>query len=97
MAELLSKEPLFNGKAELDQLDKVNGMTVLQSYEVHFLYFFFLFILPDIQIYSKEISAFFDLVWNDMQIFRILGTPNETIWPGCTKLPGYKVNFVKHQ
>ncbi|XP_027343547.1 cyclin-dependent kinase G-2 isoform X2 [Abrus precatorius] len=52
MAELLSKEPLFNGKTEFDQLDK---------------------------------------------IFRILGTPNETIWPGFTKLPGVKVNFVKHQ
>ncbi|KAG8383277.1 hypothetical protein BUALT_Bualt05G0167800 [Buddleja alternifolia] len=52
MAELLSKEPLFNGKTEFDQLDK---------------------------------------------IFKILGTPNETIWPGFSKLPGVKVNFVKHQ
>ncbi|XVF43767.1 hypothetical protein PTKIN_Ptkin02bG0066700 [Pterospermum kingtungense] len=52
MAELLSKEPLFNGKTEFDQLDK---------------------------------------------IFRTLGTPNETIWPGFSKLPGIKVNFVKHQ
>ncbi|XP_017970959.1 PREDICTED: cyclin-dependent kinase G-2 isoform X1 [Theobroma cacao] len=52
MAELLSKEPLFNGKTEFDQLDK---------------------------------------------IFRILGTPNETIWPDFSKLPGVKVNFVKHQ
>ncbi|KAM7484099.1 hypothetical protein LguiA_000108 [Lonicera macranthoides] len=52
MGELLSKQPLFNGKTEFDQLDK---------------------------------------------IFRILGTPNETIWPGFSKLPGVKVNFVKHQ
>ncbi|GAB2280599.1 hypothetical protein Dimus_015228 [Dionaea muscipula] len=52
MAELLSKEPLFNGKTEFDQLDK---------------------------------------------IFRILGTPNETIWPGFSKLPGVRINFVKHQ
>uniref|UniRef100_A0A5B6ZRC0 cyclin-dependent kinase n=1 Tax=Davidia involucrata TaxID=16924 RepID=A0A5B6ZRC0_DAVIN len=52
MAELLSKEPLFNGKTEFDQLDK---------------------------------------------IFRTLGTPNEAIWPGFSKLPGVKVNFVKHQ
>lgn len=52
MAELLSKEPLFNGKNEFDQLDK---------------------------------------------IFRILGTPNETIWPGFSKLPGVKMNYVKHQ
>ncbi|KAG7029247.1 Cyclin-dependent kinase G-2 [Cucurbita argyrosperma subsp. argyrosperma] len=52
MAELLSKEPLFNGKTEVDQLDK---------------------------------------------IFRTLGTPNETIWPGFSKLPGVRVNFVKHQ
>ncbi|KAL1539270.1 cyclin-dependent kinase [Salvia divinorum] len=52
MAELLSKEPLFNGKTEVEQLDK---------------------------------------------IFRILGTPNETIWPGFSQLPGVKVNFVKHQ
>ncbi|KAK6930859.1 Protein kinase domain [Dillenia turbinata] len=52
MAEFLSKEPLFNGKTEFDQLDK---------------------------------------------IFRTLGTPSETIWPGFSKLPGVKVNFVKHQ
>ncbi|KAK4429707.1 Cyclin-dependent kinase G-2 [Sesamum alatum] len=52
MAELLSKEPLFNGKTEVDQLDK---------------------------------------------IFKILGTPNETIWPGLSKLHGAKVNFVKHK
>ncbi|CAH8382763.1 unnamed protein product [Eruca vesicaria subsp. sativa] len=52
MAELLSKAPLFNGKTEFDQLDK---------------------------------------------IFRILGTPNESIWPGFSKLPGVKVNFVKQQ
>ncbi|XP_059657737.1 cyclin-dependent kinase G-2-like isoform X2 [Cornus florida] len=52
MAELLSKEPLFNGKAEFEQLDK---------------------------------------------IFRTLGTPNETIWPGFSKLPGVKVKFCKHQ
>ncbi|KAI3730848.1 hypothetical protein L1987_62026 [Smallanthus sonchifolius] len=52
MAELLSKQPLFNGKTEFDQLDK---------------------------------------------IFKTLGTPNETIWPGYSKLPGVKVNFVKHQ
>ncbi|XP_027334041.1 cyclin-dependent kinase G-2-like [Abrus precatorius] len=52
MAELLSKEPLFNGKTEFDQLDK---------------------------------------------IFRILGTPNEAIWPGFSELPRAKVKFVKHQ
>ncbi|PWA96393.1 Protein kinase, catalytic domain-containing protein [Artemisia annua] len=52
MAELLSKQPLFNGKTEFDQLDK---------------------------------------------IFKILGTPNEKIWPGLSKLPGVKLNFVKHQ
>lgn len=50
MAELLSKEPLFKGKAEVDQLDK---------------------------------------------IFKTLGTPNEMIWPGFSKLPGSKVKFVK--
>ncbi|KAG5071684.1 hypothetical protein JHK86_006895 [Glycine max] len=45
MVELLSKEPLLNGKTEFEQLDK---------------------------------------------IFRILGTPNETIWPGFSKLPRVK-------
>ncbi|KAF6161391.1 hypothetical protein GIB67_009270 [Kingdonia uniflora] len=50
MAELLAKSPLFSGKTEVDQLDK---------------------------------------------IFRTLGTPSETIWPGFSKLPGVKVNFVK--
>ncbi|KAG5093311.1 hypothetical protein JHK84_048899 [Glycine max] len=52
MAELLSKEPLFNGRTEFEQLDK---------------------------------------------IFRILGTPNETIWPGFSELPRVKVNFVKNK
>ncbi|KAL8215941.1 hypothetical protein R6Q57_022778 [Mikania cordata] len=45
MAELLSKQPLFNGKTEFDQVYK---------------------------------------------IFKTLGTPNETIWPGYSKLPGVK-------
>uniref|UniRef100_A0A2P2JNE3 Uncharacterized protein MANES_06G116800 n=1 Tax=Rhizophora mucronata TaxID=61149 RepID=A0A2P2JNE3_RHIMU len=48
MAELLAKEPLFKGKNEVDQLDK---------------------------------------------IYRTLGTPNEMIWPGLSKLPGAKAKF----
>jgi cell division cycle 2-like protein len=52
MAELLSKEPLFKGKTEIEQLDK---------------------------------------------IFRTLGTPDEKIWPGLSKLPGSKANFVKQR
>jgi len=27
------------------------------------------------------------------RIFRILGTPNETHWPGVTSLPDYKMTF----
>ncbi|GAB2289409.1 hypothetical protein Dimus_023718 [Dionaea muscipula] len=50
MAELLASKPLFDGKTEFDQLDK---------------------------------------------IFRMLGTPNEKIWPGYSQLPGLKVNFVQ--
>ncbi|KAF3651350.1 hypothetical protein FXO38_16650, partial [Capsicum annuum] len=46
MVEKLSKEPLFNGKIEVNQIDK---------------------------------------------IFRILGTPNEMIWEGFSKLPGVKL------
>ncbi|CDP16332.1 unnamed protein product [Coffea canephora] len=49
---VLTKQPLFNGKTEVDQLDK---------------------------------------------IFKIFGTPNDTIWHGFSKLPGVWVNFVKHQ
>jgi len=29
------------------------------------------------------------------QIFRALGTPNEEMWRGCTKLPDFKENFPK--
>ncbi|KAK1326901.1 Cyclin-dependent kinase G-2 [Acorus calamus] len=50
MAELLAKEPLFSGKTEIDQLDK---------------------------------------------IYRILGTPNERIWPGFAKLPKARIQTVK--
>ncbi|KAI7740382.1 hypothetical protein M8C21_012729 [Ambrosia artemisiifolia] len=50
MAELLSGKPLFDGKKEVEQIDK---------------------------------------------IFRTLGTPNESTWPGYSKLPGVKPNFVK--
>lgn len=50
MAELIAKEPLFGGKTEVEQLDK---------------------------------------------IFRTLGTPDEKIWPGLSKLPGSKAKFVK--
>ncbi|TVU29382.1 hypothetical protein EJB05_20946 [Eragrostis curvula] len=50
MAELLTKKSLFDGKSEIDQLDK---------------------------------------------IFRMLGAPNDEIWPGYSKLPGAKAKFVK--
>lgn len=40
---------------------------------------------------------FYKLWFGSWQIFRILGTPDETIWPGFSKLPGVKVNFVKHK
>ncbi|KAK7265575.1 hypothetical protein RJT34_33196 [Clitoria ternatea] len=50
MAELIAKEPLFKGKSELEQLNK---------------------------------------------IFQTLGTPDEKIWPGLSKLPGSKAKFVK--
>ncbi|KAJ0976983.1 hypothetical protein J5N97_012457 [Dioscorea zingiberensis] len=52
MAELLTKEPLFNGKSEMDQLDK---------------------------------------------IFKMLGTPNEEIWPGFSKLGHPNVKFIKQK
>lgn len=52
MAELLAKEALFQGKTEVEQLDK---------------------------------------------IFRTLGTPNETGWPGVSKLPGFKAIQVKQR
>ncbi|KAH0843422.1 hypothetical protein HID58_094097 [Brassica napus] len=48
MAELLSQKPLFPGKTELDQLQK---------------------------------------------IFAVLGTPNESIWPGFSSLPNAKAKF----
>lgn len=50
MAEMLAKKPLFDGKTEIEQLDK---------------------------------------------IFRTLGTPNNTRWPGFSELPGSKAKFVK--
>merc|ERR1712130_409353 len=28
-------------------------------------------------------------------IFKVLGTPNESMWTGCTKLPDYKPNYPK--
>ncbi|KAJ8747965.1 hypothetical protein K2173_007852 [Erythroxylum novogranatense] len=50
MAELLTKEPLFRGRNEIDQLDK---------------------------------------------IVRMLGAPNDKIWPEFSKLPGAKAKFVR--
>ena len=32
-----------------------------------------------------------------LQIFRTLGTPDEKTWPGLSKLPGSKANFVKQR
>ncbi|KAF5200121.1 Cyclin-dependent kinase g-1 [Thalictrum thalictroides] len=31
------------------------------------------------------------------KIFRCLGAPNETVWPGLSKLPGFKVSFAKQK
>ena len=51
VAELLGRDPLFQGKSEIDQIDRV---------------------------------------------FRLLGTPNEKIWPGFEHLPGVrKVKFAR--
>jgi len=36
MAELLSKQPLFNGKTEVDQLDKVNMLVDLLAHGKYF-------------------------------------------------------------
>ena len=38
MAELLSKEPLFTGKSEIDQLDKVYGHMLCDLYFVCYNY-----------------------------------------------------------
>lgn len=84
MAELLSKEPLFNGKTEVEQLDKVIYL------HVSWLPFLNCWIINPIRSNCIVFGV-------KLQIFRILGTPNETIWPGFSKLPGVKVNFVKHQ
>lgn len=35
---------------------------------------------------DSEIDALF-------RIFRLLGTPNEEVWPGCSRLPDYKAHF----
>lgn len=81
MAELLSKEPLFSGKSEADQLDKVNILYGLSS----------------VSIFHSNSVFLHSNWWSCLQIFKILGTPNETIWPGLSDLPGSKVNFVKHK
>ena len=52
MAELLGRDPLFQGKSEIDQIDRV---------------------------------------------FRLLGTPNEKIWPGFEDLPGVRKVKFAHQ
>lgn len=81
MAELLAKEPLFTGKKEIDQLSKVIVNTLL------------LFI---ILLYGHGLLHIFLFlnVLMILQIFKILGTPSEAIWPGFSKLSGSKANFV---
>ncbi|KAL4282018.1 hypothetical protein GQ457_03G009870 [Hibiscus cannabinus] len=46
---------------------------------------------PELLLGARQYSTAIDI------FFRTLGTPNETIWPGFSKLPGVKVNYVKHQ
>ena len=45
------------------------------------------------RVFRLEIrNSFFYLhVW----VFRTLGSLDEKIWPGCTRLPDYKKNFLK--
>jgi cyclin-dependent kinase len=35
----------------------------------------------------------FPLVLSDATLFRLLGTPNEEVWPGVAQLPDYKPTF----
>lgn len=61
MAELLSKEPLFNGKTEFDQLDKVNISLVFHSSK-------HLCVLGNSIVYGDSWSNYscFTTVWGDI-------------------------------
>ncbi|KAK8564497.1 hypothetical protein V6N13_005296 [Hibiscus sabdariffa] len=56
---------------------------------------------PELLLGARQYSTAIDIGKTEFDqldmIFRTLGTPNERIWPGFSKLPGVKVNFVKHQ
>lgn len=76
-AEFLTKEPLFPGKAEADQIDKVFVFLIAE------LLVFSCFL-------DRVFIAHLTYCNVAAQIFALLGTPNEDRWPGIEQLRYWK-------
>lgn len=75
-AELVTKQALFPGESEIQQLLHIfRFLHEIESCSLFSLRFFPVFVLNA-----------FCVIWG-----RLLGTPNEEIWPGASKLPNWHV------
>lgn len=73
-AELLTRKPLFPGKSDLDELNRIFKVCVQSCTRV-----------------AVKCSVQYAVILQE------LGTPNEKIWPGVSKLPGMKkCSFAEH-
>lgn len=85
--ELLLKEPLLQGKNEVDQLSKVCSVNCV---------FFFFFLSFFSLLFSAVACTNFLLLL--LKIFELCGIPTEENWPGFRKLPNAKaLNFPRNR
>lgn len=108
--ELLGQKPLFPGKSEIDQINKIfkelgkpcQSMCELGTFcSVTLIYILFVtrcYIFADkLPLFSRRTRLFHFI--SLIRTFHVLctGTPNETIWPGYSQLPAtQRVSFAHH-
>lgn len=82
-SEMVTQRPLFPGDSEIDELFKI--------FRFHSSVTTTLF--PELYCIISLILGLPIYLW--FFFHRIMGTPNEEIWPGVTSLPDFKSAFPK--
>jgi cyclin-dependent kinase len=76
-AEMIMRQPLFPGDSEIDEIFRIFRCAPPS---------FFIHTMPD---EGADRAPLLLATWRG----RLLGTPDEEVWPGVTNLPDYKTTF----
>lgn len=77
-AEMVMRQPLFPGDSEIDEIFRI-----------------FRFVPQKPSPMPEARLALADNLWFMLRLYvsRLLGTPNDDVWPGVKSLPDYKTSF----